>query len=97
MSSKPSKEGVAEMCDTLARMSKLADEISQIESQLPRLKQAKEEYAALYQLVPEQLDKMDVARNGNFGWEGRVVWFLTELRKHSACSMDGFHNVKETP
>ena len=38
----------------------------------------------LRRAVVERMRAMDVAQNGNTGWEGRALWFLNTLRRLSA-------------
>ncbi|HVZ32265.1 MAG TPA: hypothetical protein VG963_07565 [Polyangiaceae bacterium] len=83
MSSKPSKQGVEELVADLTALRTLRDEIADIESKLPRLKRAREEYALLHHAVAHRLRSMDVHTDGNGGWEDRVVWFLLELQRQA--------------
>lgn len=88
MSSKPSPEGVAELLEQLAKLEELGEEIRKIESLLPRLRTAKEEYAQAHRAVTDQLVAMDVTSNSNAGWPARVVWFLAELRRQAATKVE---------
>jgi hypothetical protein len=79
VSGKPSQEGVSDMIAKLDQLYVLEDEIEELRPKAMRLQQAREERDALLRALPDGLHAMDVAQNGNTGWEARVTWFLTEL------------------
>jgi hypothetical protein len=83
MSSKPSSEGVAELRELLGRLRLLGAEIFQIRSAVARLKPAEREFETLHRAITDKMASMDVASNGNTGWELRVVWFLSELDRQA--------------
>jgi hypothetical protein len=87
MSSRPSPQGAAKVLELLRSLETTGAALAQAEHDHARLSKLlpclREEHARIHRGITEALDGMDVARNGNFGWEGRVVWFLAELAKQA--------------
>lgn len=48
-----------------------------------RREAAEQDAAKAFRELHEELRRMDVASSGNYGWEQRIVWFLTDLRAAS--------------
>lgn len=83
MSGKPHVDGIQSLRLTLDRLavidaaaSVLRAEIQDRQSQLTALQS---EHAELAGRIPDMLQSMDIASNGNFGWQARLVWALREL------------------
>lgn len=79
MSSKPSLAGVKQVLAVLYELERLQAEERDLVTQLARLSVVRERIDELARSVPKLLEGMDVASNGNAGWQGRVTWFLREL------------------
>lgn len=83
MSGKPYPEGIGEMRAALSHIHALQCMVAQKHEEAIALK-AKIE-AAVATISEEKakviglMRDMDIAANGNFGWEWRVLWALTEL------------------
>lgn len=83
MSSKPSPGGVEITIDMLDTMDRLSREIEQLRPKAVRLKEAEAELGALSRKFSEHLRSMDVEQQGNYGWEGRFGWFLSEMLRQA--------------
>ena len=83
MSSLPSEEGVEKLRQAAARVRELDNESTRlralIKSHTELLHAAEHERGKQAKEVVELLRSMDVASDGGYGWEHRVVWFLSEL------------------
>lgn len=83
MSGKPSEAGIRELRETLDRLAVLNEEAESLQAEITkrqtRLAVLQEEHVALAGRVPKMLQTMDIASDGNAGWERRLVWALREL------------------
>lgn len=83
MSGLPNEEGVEQLRQAAARVRELDTEASRlrrlIQDYTERLQAAVYERDKQASEVLKRLHAMDVASDRNFGWESRVVWFLSEL------------------
>jgi hypothetical protein len=85
MSSLPYPGSVAEFKTALDVMSEAAQEISRLTRSIQEINKQMEvmqaTYAAARKKVFDLMTKMDVASNGNYGYENRMAWFLVELHR----------------
>ena len=83
MSGLPSEEGVEKLRQAAARVRELDEEATRLRALMKQhteaLQAAEYERGKRAHEVVELLRSMDVASEGNYGWERRVVWFLSEL------------------
>lgn len=79
MSSKPSQNGVDDLRLLLAERKSLGDQILSIRSQVEQLERLEERQRIVSRDIIKKLEDMDCKADGNAGWEGRMVWMLTEL------------------
>ena len=81
MSGHPNAEDISEILKMIERLDVLGNEIarlrSELESKQSHLKEANEEYAKIKTAIVPCLQKMDVDSSGNFGWESRIISFLS--------------------
>ena len=77
MSGHSYSEGVTEIYSLIARGSELNDEITILRETVSkasaRLKLASEEHSVIVSSITEKMERMDVASNGNFGWQRRLA------------------------
>jgi len=85
MSGKPYPEGVAEfkeawtaMSNAALRANVLAIEVAARNKEIAELNEV---YASNKKKLFTLMKDMDIASDGNFGYEGRMTWFLVELHK----------------
>jgi hypothetical protein len=87
MSGKPSPQGVAELWELIAAASALSNEVATLNSTIlvasTRLRDASEEYTDTHRKIRDKMQQMDIASDGNAGWEGRLAWFLAQFYRHS--------------
>jgi hypothetical protein len=87
MSGKPSNEKTAELYLALKNARelevKLNKEMAEIERLQASIELCRRESATQKRIVLDLMSKMDVAANGNYGWENRVLWFLAELTRQA--------------
>ncbi len=69
----PNEEGVRRIRELLRRERELADRIAFLEAQTTELGRARGELGRVQRQAQKELEQMDVASNGNFGWQGRVL------------------------
>jgi hypothetical protein len=81
MSGKPYPEGVTEVLAALERSSALQDRIAELSPLVAELSAAKAENEALASKVADLLGKMDLESQGNYGFGGRMGWFVAEMRR----------------
>lgn len=85
MSGKPSPEGVQlfrVLLKTMSIASKLQDNLmKEISNRKEELETASISYQGARVKLFELMEKMDISENGNFGYEGRMSWFLVELNQ----------------
>ncbi len=85
MSGKPYPEGVTKVMADLSRIDTLNVMIEDLQPKAVKycedLKKAREELAKITQEVETSLDKMDLRSQGNWGFGGRMGWFLAEMRR----------------
>lgn len=83
MSGKPSPEGILSLRLTLDKLAVIGSKVSRLQAEVAersaRLAELQAEQNDLACRVPEMLRSMDIASDGNWGWEGRIVWALREL------------------
>lgn len=83
MSGKPSPEQTAELRRILKRKYELEKEyevlIEQRDKANKRIKELNEIFEKQSAVIIKALADMDVHSKGNYGWENRTLWFLTEL------------------
>lgn len=81
MSGKPYPEGVSKIVKALSRCDELLVEIRELEQAEAHLQAAREEYETLSREIRLLLDSMDLQEQGNYGFGGRMGWFLAEMRR----------------
>jgi DNA repair ATPase RecN len=86
MSGKPYPEGVTQVIRHLERIEQLNDRISELAPLVVELKNARAEIEAVSEELGSMLSKMDVESQGNYGFEGRMGWFLSEMRRQILSS-----------
>lgn len=83
MSSKPSPDGVTKLRELSIQYRLLQDESIDIDNELRSLETRKtevsEEYVKTHTAIIKQLEDMDCKANGNWGWENRIAWMLSEF------------------
>ena len=84
MSSKPNRQGIAEVIGWLAEIEAAETRAVEIRGMLPEAERLELRAGELRRAVVVSMRAMDVEPNGNAGWEGRVIWFLNTLRRLSA-------------
>ncbi len=72
--------GYNSIIDSLERMDKIRDELKKCKAAAAQIPNLEEEWSKLSRSLVETLKNADVASQGNFGWEGRIVNFLATLR-----------------
>lgn len=92
MSGKPYPEGVANFMDALKEMSDAAEESTRLQSVISatqaRLTENREAYQKAKEAIFKLMRDMDVESNGNYGWEGRIIWFFIELYKQEKAQKE---------
>lgn len=88
MSGKPYLEGVTKIIESLRRCDELAAEIVEMESTTARLASARAAYNRLSEEIRILLDSMDLQAQGNYGFGGRMGWFLAEMRRQLAADLE---------
>lgn len=86
MSGAPWPEGVEQVVDLLERISTLGKQSSDLEAQIARGKELREEQHAAYEEVQRLISKMDLAYAGNRGFEVRMTMFLMLMRKRAEAT-----------
>jgi hypothetical protein len=85
MSGKPYPEGVSRVLDALAELdtidSRMAELAPLVQKLTKELTDAKDRWSELTVEVAALLDKMDLSAQGNFGFGGRMGWFVKEMRR----------------
>jgi len=83
MSRLPSPEDVEQLRQAASRVRELDDEAKRLRELIrihtEKLHAAEHERGKQAEAVLELLQSMDVAGSSNYGWEKRIVWFLSEL------------------
>jgi len=87
LSGKPYPEGVTEIVAALARCEELRETIDKLEPMVEKLKDARAEYQELSEKISKKLDAMDLQAQGNFGFGGRMGWFLAEMRRQIVAAV----------
>jgi len=84
----PNHEGVATVlalldkeAQLLAEIERLREAVEPLRQMEARLKAAGEELLQQTREIGRLLDTMDVSSFGNFGFDGRMGWFLREMRR----------------
>jgi hypothetical protein len=76
--------------DKLRIIRQIREEITHINRLAAKLDTLQERYNSAVKDVLGALDKLDVSANGNFGWDARVIAFLSELdRQAIRAGIDG--------
>ena len=81
MSGKPYPEGVTKILAALELQVELEAKIAELEPAVAALANARSEYAKLDKIVCELLQAMDIKDQDNYGFGGRMGWFLGEMRR----------------
>lgn len=81
MSSKPHIQGVLEVANLLAKIDVLQMEERELRPKAQRLEEVDKELRVLCARLPELLRSMDLEAQSHYGWEGRMGWFLMQLRR----------------
>lgn len=63
------------------KITTLSEEIGRCRLAAGQLTNLEREYRETHEAITKELDSLDVANSGNFGWELRVVRFLAEFRQ----------------
>lgn len=83
MSGRPYPEGVQRVLVLLETEAQLVDEANRLRETIAsaekRLKSVDSEYGKANVERTKLMAQMDLAHSGNFGYEGRMSWFLREL------------------
>lgn len=83
MSGKPNQEGVQTVMGLLDRIAALDAEIADLKPKYDRLRSAEVERSNAQIALAKSLQSMDLESRGNHGWEARLSWFLSEMRKQA--------------
>ena len=81
MSSKPYPEGVSKVLAALVRADKVEARIRELKPLVLELQMAQAELGELSDTVDKLLNEMDLEAQGNFGFGGRMGWFVVEMRR----------------
>ena len=81
MSGKPYEAGVTRVAELLSLGEKLRDEIDVLKPKAERYKSAIEEHNRCSEELEKLLKEMDIEAPGNWGFGGRMGWFLTKMRE----------------
>jgi hypothetical protein len=80
MSGKPYPEGVSKIIEALEELEKVNKHITYLTPLVDELKGAKARRNDLSVEVANLLSSMDLESQGNFGFGGRMGWFVEEMR-----------------
>ena len=83
MSSKPNPKGIEDLRGKIRDLQFLSKRIAELEKLVVELPKLKEEADRLSREAIKALEDMDVGIRGNFGWEGRMLWFLSEFDRQA--------------
>lgn len=99
MSSLPHPEGVVEVVKLLADVDALESEAAKLRPMAQRLHAVEAELREHRKRLPGLLQSMDLAATGHFGWEGRMGWFLAEMRRQlvARANCDGCAKIARHP
>jgi hypothetical protein len=81
VSSKPSKDGVAALRTVIHDYLAISAEAEIARKAAIRQQELEAKAREKYHLIGKMVTEMDCSAPGNFGWEGRIAWMLTELVK----------------
>lgn len=81
MSTNPHPEGVADVVAMLRDIELLEVEVAELRPKAKRLVEAEKQIAEERTKLAERLRAMDLESPGNYGWEGRMGWFVAEMRR----------------
>lgn len=90
MSGRPNPEGVTKIINLMEQRTKLANEASTLRQMVARLKDVEEAHAKATRDLWATMDAMDLTSSGNFGHEGRMLWFLDELRRQTLAEVSRY-------
>ncbi len=85
MSGKPSPEGANRVIEILNRVNEVTETIRhlapEVHQKTVELKNLEEEHGRLQHELGKLMRSMDVDAPGNYGWEGRVTWLISEMHR----------------
>jgi len=81
MSGKPYPEGVERVAVLLRKEHQLRVELGALKPHVERYHKAQEEYGKISTEVAKLLESMDLEGQGNYGFGGRMGWFLRTMRE----------------
>jgi hypothetical protein len=81
MSGKPYPEGVSKIIEALEKLEGLQLRITELTPLVAELEEATARRQALSIELAALLASMDLESQGNFGFGGRMGWFVAEMRK----------------
>ncbi len=81
----------------IERMKVLANQIAACRIEAKKLVELEQQYQATHKELTELLDSMDVTARGNYGWERRIVPFLTEFLNCAQASDTSAESNEERP
>jgi hypothetical protein len=84
MSSEPTPEKVKELRTALHDYRRLCKRLAELKEAADKIEQVEYQARQLHRDMLKMLEGMDVASNGNMGWESRVIWFLCDLDAQSS-------------
>lgn len=83
MSSKPSVDGVAKVKHRLRHYRRLSEKLKELSEAAKQIPGVEEEMRTMHREIIGLLESMDVKADGNCGWEGRMLWFLSDLERQA--------------
>lgn len=79
MSSLPDSDKVMKLRGLIRKHRTLSKELSEAHAVAAKIENLSEETRSVHREVLRVLESMDCKSSGNFGWEQRLMWMLTEL------------------
>lgn len=89
MSGKPNPEGVETVIRLLDEIAELDAEIAELKPKADRLRSAEVARSNVQTSLANALKGMDLESRGNHGFEARLAWFLSEMRRQAARPAQG--------
>lgn len=85
MSGKPNPPQIAELREQLKILVDCEQRSSEIQKLIAEQRKFEQKAGMARRRVLELMEKMDLESSGNYGYEARTCWFLTELYRQIAA------------
>jgi len=89
MSGKPYPAGVVAVLGALEQAEQLRNRIVELTPLVQELRESQAKLDELSVKVADLLNNMDLESQGNFGFGGRMGWFVAEMRRQILASAKG--------